>query len=71
MFGTTLGGWLMCRAALAARTSEAGEPADFLRAKAATASFYADHFLPTVRGLLGSVTAGADGVFAVPDTMWA
>jgi hypothetical protein len=70
MFGTTLGGWLMCRAALAARTSDAGEPAEFLDEKVATAAFYADHVLPTVRGLLGSVTAGSDGVFAVPAATW-
>jgi hypothetical protein len=66
MFGTTLGGWLMCRSALAARTSQAGEPAAFLEAKIATARFYAEHLLPTVRGLLSSATAGAEGVFAVP-----
>jgi alkylation response protein AidB-like acyl-CoA dehydrogenase len=66
MFGVTLGGWLMCRSALAARSSEAGEPAGFLASKVATARFYADHVLPTVRGLLGSVTAGADATFAVP-----
>jgi alkylation response protein AidB-like acyl-CoA dehydrogenase len=71
MFGTTLGGWLMCRAALAARTSDAGEPAEFLDAKTATAAFYADHVLPTVRGLLGSVTAGSDVAFAVPAATWA
>lgn len=63
MFGITAGGWLLGVAALAAAPGAADD--DFLRAKVATARFYTDHVLPQVRGLLGTVTAGAAGIFAV------
>jgi alkylation response protein AidB-like acyl-CoA dehydrogenase len=66
MFGLTAGGWLLGVSALAARRRlAAGEDDPFLRAKMATAQFYAEHLLPQARGLLGSATAGAGSMFAV------
>ena len=60
MFGLTLAGTLLARQAEeAARRLEAGEgdPA-FLRAKIATARFYAEQLLPAAPALLGPVTRG-------------
>jgi hypothetical protein len=69
MFGTVAGGWLLARqAAVAHRLLDSGgdgfEP-DFLRAKIATARFYAEQHLPQARGMLGAVTAGHDVLYAV------
>ena len=61
LFGTVAGGWLMARAAVAARRrleDETGDPA-FNRAKLATARFYAEQYLPGVAGLLPAVRGGA------------
>lgn len=69
MFGLTLGGTLLARQALeAARRLEQGEgdPA-FLRAKIATARFYAEQLLPAAAALLGPITRGADALFAIPE----
>jgi alkylation response protein AidB-like acyl-CoA dehydrogenase len=69
MFGLTLGGTLLARqAAEAVRRLEAGEgdPA-FLKAKIATARFYAEQLLPASAALLGPVTRGADLLFAIPE----
>jgi acyl-CoA dehydrogenase len=62
MFGTVLGGWFLARQAQAA--SQAGDD-DFHRAKAVTARYYAEQVLPTARGLLPAVIAGADVLFAL------
>jgi acyl-CoA dehydrogenase len=62
MFGTVLGGWFLARQALAARA--AGDDR-FHAAKVVTATYYADQVLPTARGLLPSVTAGSDVLFAL------
>ena len=62
MFGTVLGGWFLARQALAAR---ALVDDDFHAAKVVTARYYADQVLPTARGLLPSVTAGPDVLFAL------
>jgi hypothetical protein len=69
LFGTVTGGWLLARsAAAAASLLETGEgDAEFLEAKIATALFYAGQILPTARGLLPSVTAGAEPLFAIGD----
>jgi hypothetical protein len=67
MFGMTVGGWLMARAALAA-TALLGRgegDAEFLRAKVVTARFYAEQVLPQAGGLLGAVRAGAADLFAI------
>ncbi|MGI9649025.1 MAG: acyl-CoA dehydrogenase [Acidimicrobiia bacterium] len=68
LMGTTVGGWLMARSALAAEELVAagqGDP-DFLQAKLTTARFYAEQLLPQTAGLLPMVTAGADQLFEVP-----
>jgi butyryl-CoA dehydrogenase len=67
--GITFGGWQMARGALAAHRLLAagqGDPA-FLKAKIATARFFADHFLSKVPGLARTVTAGAPGVLALAE----
>jgi alkylation response protein AidB-like acyl-CoA dehydrogenase len=66
--GITHGGWQMARAALAAsrRLTAGGADADFLRAKVATARFFADHILTGVPGMGKSVIHGAAGVLAIP-----
>jgi hypothetical protein len=60
MFGTVVGGWLLAREALAARSLD-----DFAAPKLTVARFYAEQVLPTARGLLGAVTAGKRDLFAV------
>jgi len=60
MFGILCGGWLLARSALAG--PDAGLPD-----KAVTARFYAEQLLPTARGFLPAVTAGADDLFAIPE----
>jgi hypothetical protein len=66
--GITHGGWQMARAALAAsrRLTAGAADADFLRAKVATARFFADHILTGVPGMGKSVIHGAAGVLAIP-----
>jgi alkylation response protein AidB-like acyl-CoA dehydrogenase len=69
MFGLTLGGLLLARqASEAARRLAAGEgdPA-FLKAKIATARFFAEQLLPQAPALLGPVTRGADLLYAIPE----
>ncbi|MFA9430066.1 acyl-CoA dehydrogenase [Egicoccus sp. AB-alg2] len=70
MFATVIGGWLLARGAAAAHQAlESGDTGgfepDFLRAKLTTTRFYATQILPTVRGLLPAVTAGADDLYAL------
>jgi alkylation response protein AidB-like acyl-CoA dehydrogenase len=67
LFGTALGGWMMARAALAAREKlgRPGADRDFLEAKLATARFYAEHELPQSAALAREVTLGADSVLAL------
>jgi alkylation response protein AidB-like acyl-CoA dehydrogenase len=71
LMGITCGGWLMARSAKIASDQLAkGEgDADFLKAKRATARFYADHILTQAPGLSASVTRGADSVLAVEEAM--
>ena len=68
LFGLVTGGWLLAREALAATRLRAGGQGDaaFLDAKVATARFYAEQLLPAAPGLAAVVTAGAEGLFAVP-----
>jgi butyryl-CoA dehydrogenase len=64
--GVVIGGWQMARAAqIAARKLAAGEDADFMRAKIATARFYTDHILSGSSGLRTSIVNGAAGVLAL------
>jgi alkylation response protein AidB-like acyl-CoA dehydrogenase len=68
LMGTTVGGWLMARSAIAAQemlASGEGDP-EFLQAKLTTARFYAEQLLPQTSSLLPMVTAGADQLFEVP-----
>jgi alkylation response protein AidB-like acyl-CoA dehydrogenase len=69
MIGITTGGWTHGLSALTARRHLEGGDDEFYRAKLATARFYADHVLPTVAGLLGSTTAGANSIFAIDPEM--
>jgi alkylation response protein AidB-like acyl-CoA dehydrogenase len=65
--GIVAGGWQMARAAMIAHAKLAkGEgDAEFLKAKIATARFYADHYLAQAPGLRDTVVAGAAGVLAL------
>ena len=65
--GIVLGGWQMARAALIAQKKlDAGEgDASFLRAKIATARFFADHILSQASGLRSSIVDGSAGVLAL------
>jgi alkylation response protein AidB-like acyl-CoA dehydrogenase len=67
--GIVLGGWQMARAALVAqRKLDAGEgDAAFLRAKIATARFFADHILSQASGMRTSIVEGSAGVLALPE----
>ncbi|CAA9264114.1 MAG: 3-methylmercaptopropionyl-CoA dehydrogenase (DmdC) [uncultured Acidimicrobiales bacterium] len=62
LFSQVVGGWLLGVEALAATRAA---PADFAEAKMATALFFADHILPTVHGLLPTITAGKHDLFAL------
>jgi len=67
--GIVVAGWLMAKAAHAARRRLAGNPddADFLRAKCVTVQFYADHILPQTAALKTAVTQGGASVMALPE----
>ena len=69
LMGITCGGWQMARAAAAAhRLLAAGQgDASFLKAKIATARFFADHFLAQVPGLARTITAGGPAVMALTE----
>jgi len=67
LFGIVAGGWLMAMAALAAlrrRSEGAGDPA-FLKAKLATARFYADNILVQAEALAAQVIRGGASVLAL------
>jgi hypothetical protein len=65
--GNLIAGWQMARALLAAeRHLAAGHDVEFMRAKIATARFYADHLLSRAPGLRDSIVEGAAGVTAMP-----
>ncbi len=71
MFGLVTGGWLMARGALAAARALAdGADDPFLKAKIATARYYAEQILPQAPALKGPATAGAGLTFALdPEQM--
>ena len=65
--GNLVAGWQMARALLAAeRRLAAGDDVEFMRAKIATARFYADHILTRAPGLRDAVVDGAAAVGAMP-----
>jgi len=70
LWGTVAGGWLMARAALAARADLAAHQGDtdFLRAKTLTARFYGEQILPRAQALAAAATAGAATLMEMPDT---
>jgi 3-(methylthio)propanoyl-CoA dehydrogenase len=55
--GNLVAGWQMARALIVAEDSE-GEDGEFMRAKAATARFYAEHILSKVPGIRDSIIEG-------------
>src|SRR5690554_5069941 len=59
MWGLCLGGWLLAKAAVAARGGAEAEE------KLVTARFYAEQLLPQAGALLGAATAGSDDLFAL------
>ena len=71
LFGNTVGGWLMGKAAAAAADEGAngrnGSGADWCQAKIKTARFYADHILSRSGGLLASIADSGDTVMALAE----
>ena len=65
--GNVMAGWQMARALLVAEDGLAAgaENATFLRAKIATAHFYAEHLLSKVPGLRDSIVEGGESVSAL------
>jgi hypothetical protein len=59
--GTVVAGWQMARAVIAAEDRMADDP-DFMKAKIATARFYADHILVRCGALRDSIVEGAESV---------
>jgi alkylation response protein AidB-like acyl-CoA dehydrogenase len=68
--GNLIAGWQLARSLIAAEdllaASAAGEDPAFLRAKIATARFYADHILAKAPGVRDSIVEGADSVTGMP-----
>ncbi len=63
MMGTTLGGWLMAKGAIAAQKEIAGGASDeFFKTKIVTARFYAEHILPRSQAYASTVQRGAASV---------
>jgi len=65
--GNVVSGWQMARALVVAEDQLAKGEGDaaFLKAKVATAHFYAEHLLNKVPGLRDSIVEGADSVNAL------
>jgi len=72
LFGLVAGGWQMARAALAAqRLLDQGRGHEnFLRAKIASAEFYAAHLLPQAGGMAEVAVQGGDAVMALDDAVF-
>jgi len=65
--GNLVAGWQLARSLLAAEDLLArGEDTDFMRAKIATARFYADHILAKAPGVRDAIVEGAESVTAMP-----
>ncbi len=69
LWGVTLGGFMMARAALAAESDLAGRAGDaqFLRNKLATARFYGERILPRAASYEAEASAGASSLMAIAD----
>jgi hypothetical protein len=60
-------GWQMARSLVIAEDKlAAGEDAEFMKAKIATARFYGDHILARVASLRDTILDGGDSVTAMP-----
>jgi hypothetical protein len=65
--GNLMAGWQLARSLLVAEDLAArGEDAQFMKAKIATARFYADHILSKAPGVRDAIVEGADSVTALP-----
>ena len=73
MFGVTMSGYLLARQAVAAAERlEAGQgDAAWLKAKIATARFFAEQLMPPATALLGPITRGDDMLFALNEEQFA
>ena len=67
--GVIVGGYYLARSAqIAQRLLDSGKgDVDFLNDKTAVAKFYAEQILPTVAGLVPTITQGADLFYAIPN----
>ncbi|HAF68226.1 MAG TPA: acyl-CoA dehydrogenase [Acidimicrobiaceae bacterium] len=67
--GVIVGGYYLARSAqIAQRLLDSGKgDVDFLNDKIAVAKFYAEQILPTVAGLVPTITQGADLFYAIPN----
>jgi len=66
MMGTTLGGWLLAKGALAAqREINAGSTDEFFKTKILTARFFAEHILPRSQSYAATVQAGDVSIMAL------
>ena len=71
LMGITCGGWLMARSArIAAELLAKGDmDTEFLRAKQATARFYADHVMAQAQGLSAAMTKGSGSVLEAEEAL--
>jgi alkylation response protein AidB-like acyl-CoA dehydrogenase len=71
LFGTVAGGWLLAKGAAGAqrRLAEGAGDAGFLRAKLATARFYAENVMHQAGGLAAQVITGADSTLALDEAL--
>jgi hypothetical protein len=69
LMGHVVGGWQMARASQAAqRLLDKGDgDKEFLKAKVATARFYAEHILPRAKGLRDEIVQGAGSVLELAE----
>ncbi len=70
--GMVLCGWQMARAGLIAaeQLGNGAEDEEFLKAKIATARFYADHILSQATGIRNSIVDGSVGVLAMAEAQF-
>jgi 3-(methylthio)propanoyl-CoA dehydrogenase len=66
LFGTVAGGWMLAKSALALESGTVD--ADFAAGKLASATFYANHFLPKAKGFLPAITAGHEAITDIPES---
>jgi 3-(methylthio)propanoyl-CoA dehydrogenase len=68
LFATTLGGWLLGRAATAAKQADDLDPG-FIAAKQLSARFFAEQYLPAAAALVTGVRGGATVTQLDPETL--